>query len=133
VRLGYQDQSALADPKVGVLSIIPMSPSYATAMASIPDLRSAIARNVCSRWCVGHSDRADLATARRSQHPGNALQHASIINPWHAVRLGQQRLDHTPFEVGQIVSAHADVESEPECRGKMLLSVYVLTLEPTDP
>jgi hypothetical protein len=31
----------------------------------------------------------------------------------HTPRLvGQQRLDHAPLEVGQIISAHADVESE---------------------
>jgi hypothetical protein len=26
--------------------------------------------------------------------------------------VGQQRFDHAPFEVGQIISAHADAESE---------------------
>lgn len=64
----------------------------------------------------------------RSQHPEDAVQHTAVIDAWDASRLvGQQRFDHTPFEVGQIISAHAELESEivrprnrflvrPECR-----------------
>lgn len=49
----------------------------------------------------------------RSQHPEDAVQHAAVIDARHASRLvGQQRLDHAPLEVGQVVSAHADAESE---------------------
>ena len=45
------------------------------------------------------------------QHPEDAVQHAAVIDARHASRLvGQQRLDHAPFEVGQVVSAHADAE-----------------------
>jgi hypothetical protein len=34
-----------------------------------------------------------------------ASQHASWL-------VGQERLDHAPLEVGQIISAHADAESD---------------------
>ena len=54
-------------------------------------------------------------TPRRagSEHPENAVQHATIIHARNASRLvGQKRLDHTPLEVGQIISAHADAESD---------------------
>jgi len=38
---------------------------------------------------------------------------APIIDTGHASRLvGQQRLDHAPFEVGQVISAHFELESE---------------------
>ena len=48
-----------------------------------------------------------------SQHPEDAVQHAPVIDARHASRLvGQQRLDHAPLEVGQVISAHADAESE---------------------
>ncbi len=54
-----------------------------------------------------------------SQHPKDAVQHAPIIDTWHASRLvGQQRLDHAPLEVGQIISAHADAESVFSLEGK---------------
>lgn len=47
-----------------------------------------------------------------SQHPEDAIQHAAIVHARHASRLvGQQRLDHAPLEVGQVVSAHANPES----------------------
>jgi hypothetical protein len=48
-----------------------------------------------------------------SLHPKDAIQHASIIDTRYALRLvRQQRLDHAPLEVGQVISAHADAESE---------------------
>src|SRR5262249_47008087 len=53
-------------------------------------------------------------TPRRagSQHPKNAVQHAAIVDARHSARLvGQKRLDHAPFEVGQVISAHAYAES----------------------
>ncbi len=56
------------------------------------------------------------------KHPKNTVQHAAIINTGHASRLiGQQRLDHAPFEVGQIVSAHAEPESPPKRQGKVFV------------
>ena len=49
----------------------------------------------------------------RSQHPEDAVQYTAVVDTWHASRLaGQERLDHTPLEVGQIVSTHADAESD---------------------
>lgn len=54
-------------------------------------------------------------TPRRtgSQNPENAVQHTPLIYARHASWfVGQQRLDHAPFEVGQIISAHADAESD---------------------
>ncbi len=49
----------------------------------------------------------------RSQHPEDAVQHAAVIDAWDASRLvGQQRLDHAPLEIGQIISAHAELESD---------------------
>lgn len=48
-----------------------------------------------------------------SQHPEDPVQHTAIINARYATRLvGQERLDHAPLEVGQVISAHADAESE---------------------
>jgi hypothetical protein len=49
----------------------------------------------------------------RSQHPEDAVQHAAVIHARHASRLvGQQRLDHAPLEIGQVIPAHIDSESE---------------------
>lgn len=49
----------------------------------------------------------------RAQPPEDAVQHAAVIDAWHASRLvGKQRLDHAPLEVGQVISAHADAESD---------------------
>lgn len=49
----------------------------------------------------------------RPQHPENAIQHATIIDAGHTSRfVGNQWLYHAPLEVGQVVSAHADAESE---------------------
>lgn len=46
------------------------------------------------------------------QDPEDSVQHAPIIDTWHTARLvWQQRLDHSPLEVGQVISAHADAES----------------------
>jgi len=43
----------------------------------------------------------------------DAVQHTAIIDAQHASRLvGQQRFDHAPLEVGQVVSARADAESD---------------------
>lgn len=48
-----------------------------------------------------------------SQHPEDAVQHPAVIDARHASGLvGQQRLDHAPFEVSQVIAAHADAESE---------------------
>ena len=57
-----------------------------------------------------------------SQHPEDAVQRAAIIDARHAPWLvGQQRLDYAPLEVGQVVSAHADAESEFGANRKALL------------
>lgn len=50
----------------------------------------------------------------RPQHPEDAVQHAPVVDARHASWfVGQQRLDHAPPEVGQMVSAHADAASKP--------------------
>jgi hypothetical protein len=55
----------------------------------------------------------------RSQHPEYAVQHAAIIDARHASRLvRQERLDHAPLEVGQVISAHAEAESGFHSMGK---------------
>lgn len=60
-----------------------------------------------------------------AQHPENAVQHASVVHAGHASRLvGQQRLDHAPLEVGQVVSAHADAESRLSRRRKFIQAIY---------
>lgn len=57
----------------------------------------------------------------RSQNPEDAVQHAAVIDTRHTSRLvGQQRLDHTPLEIGQIISAHAYAESDFSGRRKRL-------------
>jgi len=67
-------------------------------------------------------------TPRRTgaQHPEDAVQHAAIIDARHASGLvGQQRLDHTPLEVGQVVSAHVGAESTFTQKGKSSLPCTV--------
>jgi len=60
-----------------------------------------IALGQVAPWCTG------------PEHPEDAVQHPPVINPRNAARLvGQQRLDHAPLEVGQVISAHATAESE---------------------
>ena len=57
-----------------------------------------------------------------SQHPEDAIQHAPVINARHASPfVGQQRFDHAPLEVGQIISAHVKPESHLRYRGKLNL------------
>ena len=59
----------------------------------------------------------------RAQHPEDAVQHTPVVDTRHASRLvGQQRLDHAPFEVGQIISAHVELESAPRPKWKRLPS-----------
>jgi hypothetical protein len=49
----------------------------------------------------------------RSKHPKNAIQDAPIIDAGHTSQLvGQQRLNRAPFKVGQVISAHIELESE---------------------
>lgn len=58
----------------------------------------------------------------RPEHPKDAVQYAAVINAWNASRLvGQQRLDHSPLEVGQVVSAHGKPESRLRAHGKPLV------------
>jgi hypothetical protein len=48
-----------------------------------------------------------------SQHPEDTVQYAAVIDTWNASWLvGQERLDHAPFEIGQVISAHAKAESD---------------------
>jgi hypothetical protein len=55
-----------------------------------------------------------------SQHPEDAVQHAPIVDARYASWfVGQQRLDHTPLEVGQVISAHSEPESESGARWKL--------------
>ncbi len=59
-----------------------------------------------------------------AQHPEDAVQHAPVIDTWHTSGLvGQKRLDHAPLEVGQIISAHAERESELTTKCKMPCAV----------
>jgi len=42
----------------------------------------------------------------RAQHPEDAVQHPPVIHPRHPARLvGQQRFDHPPLKLGQIIAA----------------------------
>ena len=42
-----------------------------------------------------------------AEHPHDAVEHAPIIHTGDAARLvRQQRFDHAPFEVGQVVAVH---------------------------
>ena len=62
-------------------------------------------------WAVALRQVAPRRTG--SQHPEDAVQHASVIHARYASGLiGQQRLDYAPLEVGQIVSAHGEPESQ---------------------
>ena len=57
-----------------------------------------------------------------SKHPEDTVQHAAIINAGHASRfIGQQRFDHAPLEVGQVISAHAEPESQIGSKVSLLL------------
>src|SRR3546814_4113524 len=68
-------------------------------------------------WAIALRQVAPRRTG--TQHPEDAVQHAPIIDARHPSRLvGQQRLDHAPLEVGQVVSAHADAESDAGLAGK---------------
>jgi hypothetical protein len=74
-----------------------LPPSHKAVVAGIA---RAIALGQVAPWRTG------------SQNPENAGQHALVIDARHASRfVGQQRLDHAPLEVFQVISAHADVES----------------------
>src|ERR1043165_9409848 len=43
----------------------------------------------------------------RSQYPENPVQHPAIIDSWNPARfVRQQRRDHSPFEIRQLVSPH---------------------------
>ena len=92
---------ALARRRNGVHQHVPhpgLSPSREAIVAG--GARTISLRQVAP-WCA------------RSQHPEDAVQYTTVINPRHASRLvRQERLDRTPLEVGQIISAHADVESD---------------------
>ena len=49
----------------------------------------------------------------RSKHPKKAIQDAPIIDAGHAARLvGSQWLHRAPSKVGQVISAHIELESE---------------------
>lgn len=44
-----------------------------------------------------------------SQHPEEAAEHPPVIDARHSSRLvGQLRLDHDPFEIGPMISGHAE-------------------------
>lgn len=47
-----------------------------------------------------------------AQHPENAVQNPSVIHPRNTPGLpGQNRLDHRPFEIAQIVTCHPNLPS----------------------
>ena len=49
----------------------------------------------------------------------DAVQYTAVIDARIASRfVGQKRLDHTPLEVGQAISAHGELESEASTKGK---------------
>lgn len=51
-----------------------------------------------------------------SQHPKDAVQHAAVIDTGHPSGfVRQQRLDHAPLEICQVISAHANAESHLGC------------------
>ena len=42
-----------------------------------------------------------------TEHPHDAVEHAPVVHTGDAARLiGQQRLDHAPLKVGQVVAVH---------------------------
>lgn len=48
-----------------------------------------------------------------SQHPEDPVQHPAIVNARHATRfVGEKRLDNESVEVSQVISAHAEPESD---------------------
>lgn len=49
----------------------------------------------------------------RSQHPEDTVEHPTVVDTRHTTRfVGEMRLDRAPFEVGQIISAHEESESD---------------------
>ena len=69
----------------------------------------AVALGQVTPWCAG------------AQNPEDAVQHAPIIDTRNTSRLvWEQWRDHSPLEVGQVISAHPDLESAGERRGKHL-------------
>src|SRR5215467_9379635 len=69
---------------------------FAPAVEAIVDRRRRpVAFRHVGPWCS------------RSQHPEDAVQHPTVIDPRHTAWLvRQQRLDHLPLEVRQIVARH---------------------------
>ena len=87
-----------------------LSPSHEAVVAS--GARAIAVRQVAPR-CTG------------SQHPEDAVQHTSVIDAWNASRfVGQQRFDHAPLKVGQIISAHADAESQFRLEAKSAICAH---------
>ena len=71
-----------------------------------------------------------------AQHTEDAVEHAAIVDARYTSRLvGQERLDHAPLEVGQIISTHADAESAFYARVKPKLAMTLTgwQLERMDP
>ena len=56
----------------------------------------------------------------RAQHPEDAIQHPPVIDARHTTGfVRQQRFDHAPLEVGKIISAHPNPESEHDAFEKL--------------
>ena len=90
--------------------------------ASFPPSYEAVVAS--GAWTIAFGQVSPRRTG--SQHPEDAVQHPPVINAWHAPGfVGQQRLDHAPLEVGQVISAHADAESEKLPEGKIFRSKTV--------
>jgi len=91
----------------------------------IPDARFAPAYEAVVAGRVGAITLRKIAPRRaRAQHPKDAVQNPSVIDPRYAARpIGQQRRDRLPFEFRQLVSAHdpapavRKLESHPRRRG----------------
>lgn len=68
-------------------------------------------------WAVALRQVAPRCTG--TKYPEDAVQHPAVIYAGHTSRfVRQERLDHAPLEVGQVVSAHADAESGKTAAGK---------------
>jgi hypothetical protein len=63
-------------------------------------------------WCKVHIVQGHHAKGSGSKNPKDAIHYPPIIDagnaPWF---VGQERLDHAPFEISQVISVHADSES----------------------
>lgn len=82
-------------------------------MGHVPDARLSPSHEAVvagGAWAIAFGQVAPRRPG--AQHPEDTVQHAAVIDTRHAPGLvGQERLDHAPLEVGQVISAHQEPES----------------------